>query len=585
MADSSRVPRYFDTSDCGQVGLHASRWDERHRRLRVVLPVRASCWDYAPLIDVVRPGARLHEHRYLGLSAAEWLVSLRQRSEAEWQRARVWFEARVQEIRSKLDRRPRSPNNDYAVELASPPVLATLPNVLARLGLKRATSAQWLATINGLSAKGVKAEEIRQSGLISSFDRLPADATQSLEGILASIDLAHVHPRLVCESAHGFTTNSGWRECCIVESGTIKRNARKRRRGAIGNGRDVVEIIRYRHRTFGWSLMRQKYFADLLGRREDHWRVLDERGQPVHASDAVAFADAQQAMDAAETAMGERFSAWCKARDLPKWQNYTLRGGSDYREILVQIDDWPYSYQPRHFRTRNVLIHIRSGLRTTSCGRRLLYLDEVQSDWHADLHAEAKVDLRRRRKTVPPPAPFAKEWPLLALKLMLWWAQRIGADGLAWSTADLQELVWAGHKPPRELYDRDLPEAAAQLARTLTIPMSEVEISFRTHGPWVALGERGWIVHDSKEIPLTKPFATREQAEHFADLIDGGGTIGVPCLLLEGLPRIQSIPLFGVGRREDWLRAEVCRQPAINSAKQRLSVDKAAKAEPAKSRT
>jgi hypothetical protein len=286
-------------------------------------------------------------------------------------------------------------------------------------------------------------------------------------------------------------------------------------------------------------------------------------------------------MDAAETAMSQRFSAWRKSRDLPKWQEYTLRGGSAYREILVQIDEWPYSYQPRHFRTRNVLIHIRTGLRTSSCGWRMLFLDEVQSDWHADLHAEAKVDLRRRRKAVPPPAPFAKEWPLLALALMVWWAQRIVADGIAWSIGDLQELIWAGYKPPRGLYDRDLPEAAAQLARMLAITLSEVEISFRAHGPWVALGDRGWVVHDAMEIPLTKPFDTREQAEHFADLIDGGGTIGVPCLLLEGLSRIQSIPLFGVGRREDWLRTQTDRRSATDSPKQRQPVGKTAEPAPA----
>jgi hypothetical protein len=192
------------------------------------------------------------------------------------------------------------------------------------------------------------------------------------------------------------------------------------------------------------------------------------------------------------------------------------------------------------------------------------------------------VDLHRRRKAVPPPAPFAKEWPLLALKLMLWWAQRIGADGVAWRIADLQELIWAGYKPPRELYDRDLPEAAAQLARTLAIPLSEAEISFRAHGPWVAPSDRSWEVYDAMEVPLTKPFDTRAQAEHFADLIDGGGTIGVPCLLLEGLPRIQSIPLFGVGRTEDWLRAETDRPPATHLSRGRSPMGRVAEAEPAK---
>jgi len=103
MSDAARVPRYFVTSDGGQVGLHASRWDERHRRLRVTLPARASCWDYAPLIDMVRPGRQLQEHRYLGMSALEWLVSVRTQGSSAFEAARTWYEARIREARRILD--------------------------------------------------------------------------------------------------------------------------------------------------------------------------------------------------------------------------------------------------------------------------------------------------------------------------------------------------------------------------------------------------------------------------------------------------------------------------------------------------
>lgn len=116
-------------------------------------------------------------------------------------------------------------------------------------------------------------------------------------------------------------------------------------------------------------------------------------------------------MAAAESAMSERFLAWCRSRELPKWQNYTLPCGHGYREVLVQLDDWPHSYQPRHFTTRNVLIHIRTSLRTSLCGNRFLYLDEVQSDWHADLHAEARHDRQRLRKFVPPRRRLQRSGP------------------------------------------------------------------------------------------------------------------------------------------------------------------------------
>lgn len=39
-----------DGPDEDPLGLNISRFDERQRRQRLVLPQAASCWDYAPLL-------------------------------------------------------------------------------------------------------------------------------------------------------------------------------------------------------------------------------------------------------------------------------------------------------------------------------------------------------------------------------------------------------------------------------------------------------------------------------------------------------------------------------------------------------
>lgn len=70
---------------------------------------------------------------------------------------------------------------------------------------------------------------------------------------------------------------------------------------------------------------------------------------------------------------------------------------------------------------------------------------------------------------------------------------------------------------------------------------------------FVELRENGWLVIGEAGHSLTKPFRTREQAEHFADLITGRALVAVPVLMLDGLPTIKAIPLFGVGSREDWV--------------------------------
>ena len=65
------------------------------------------------------------------------------------------------------------------------------------------------------------------------------------------------------------------------------------------------------------------------------------------------------------------------------------------------------------FATRNVLAHVRASVRQSLSGERLLYLDEIQSDWHAH-NVRTSRDPSGTRPVVS--APFAKEWSLVALK-------------------------------------------------------------------------------------------------------------------------------------------------------------------------
>ena len=213
------------------------------------------------------------------------------------------------------------------------------------------------------------------------------------------------------------------------------------------------------------------------------------------------------------------------------------------------------NYQPRHFRTRNVLAHLRMSIRKVEDGRWVLFLDEVQSDWHADLHAAGKEEADKGPTIAN--APFRSEWPLLALKLMLWWAQRQGCQGLAWSTAALQDARWGAYGPPLLLYRKLLPDAAARLAKTLEPDLDETRLSIRSPSRRVRWTERGWRVCTGQGIPVTKPFRRQEQAERFADLTGVFEWTTVPVLWLEGLERIQSIPLYGTGTKAEWLNPPV----------------------------
>jgi Peptidase family M48 len=129
-------------------------------------------------------------------------------------------------------------------------------------------------------------------------------------------------------------------------------------------------------------------------------------------------------------------------------------------------------YTPPHFAGEpNLLLHVRTTDRTLPDGKSVLFIEEVQSDWHRQLRTlekqRAVVDrlaaqmakltedspqweaVRRRREAaltklaqldVIPRAPFGGgAWTTLALKRMLAYAVEHGYDSIAWTTGEQQQ--------------------------------------------------------------------------------------------------------------------------------------------------
>ena len=74
--------------------------------------------------------------------------------------------------------------------------------------------------------------------------------------------------------------------------------------------------------------------------------------------------------------------------ELTKYDQWTLPGGSNYREILMRM---PHDEQRAkefadpasgHWDQPNVLAHVRAKDRTGPNGEKLLHIEEIQSDWH-----------------------------------------------------------------------------------------------------------------------------------------------------------------------------------------------------------
>ena len=88
----------------------------------------------------------------------------------------------------------------------------------------------------------------------------------------------------------------------------------------------------------------------------------------------------------------------------PRWADYRLDGGSNYREIVFRMPNNSYSNQMMRthwgLEAEGVLAHARIQDMTTADGKKMLFIEEIQSDYHnegakdgyADSESEAKIN-------------------------------------------------------------------------------------------------------------------------------------------------------------------------------------------------
>ena len=64
-----------------------------------------------------------------------------------------------------------------------------------------------------------------------------------------------------------------------------------------------------------------------------------------------------------------------------RFGEYTEPGGDNYREFLIKYDDPKVQFDESHFDESNIIAHFRTKDRTTSDGKKVFYIEEIQSDW------------------------------------------------------------------------------------------------------------------------------------------------------------------------------------------------------------
>jgi len=252
-----------------------------------------------------------------------------------------------------------------------------------------------------------------------------------------------------------------------------------------------------------------------------YWFALDPYGRAVSnkkeadgiddIKTGLFFENSADAKSAADKHAREHLGIRNGASTNTQFDYLTLFGGHDYREWLVSLPDHQRIFFGKHFYDHNILAHIRTTTRTDKTGRKILFIEEVQSDWHQSGKRNGYDNSSWGRVAN---APFKQEWPVLAVKLMLIHASQNGFAGVAWPKGSVQEMRYMRNlQPIKQYYDNEIPKALNRLGKNFNCKVETTHIN--TREPWLNIEKKQdkWQVTDGHGKFKTKAkYSNRDDA-------------------------------------------------------------------------
>lgn len=153
------------------------------------------------------------------------------------------------------------------------------------------------------------------------------------------------------------------------------------------------------------------------------------------------------------------------------YKEYTEPGGDNYREFLIKYKNPDIEFGQEHFDDMNVIAHFRTKDRTTSDGKKVFYIEEIQSDWGQKFRKErGNMPESLPMLSVPTPkAPFITDtdkWTQLTLKRILSKAVDEGYDFVSISSGMVQGDRF-NNKGLVKFYNQIIPKNAEKIVNKL----------------------------------------------------------------------------------------------------------------------
>lgn len=361
---------------------------------------------------------------------------------------------------------------------------------LSKLSQQRATAAQWLATINNQKQKGLREEEIHWSGIKHYLQRQPDEAIISKQWLLEKLDDSKLRIELSIEQVWGENGGLAFSEVAQRMTHQVVYRA------ALKIDHDCICVLRYIDNYCNYRVGVIKTLNnDHPMALNKYWFALDPYGRAIVSdNDSLFFENSLEAKTAANEHARQHLGIHNGAKSHTQFDYLTLFGGKDYREWFISLPDYQRTFYGAHFFDHNILAHIRTTSRTDSAGRKILFIEEVQSDWH---QSGKRYGYNNSSWGHVANAPFKQEWSVLAVKLMLIHASQNGYAGIAWAMGDIQEMRYGRYlQSIKQYYDSKIPKAVNRLTKSFNCKVESAYIL--TRDPWLNLEKKQemWRVAD-----------------------------------------------------------------------------------------
>lgn len=430
---------------------------------------------------------------------------------------------------------------------SSPSHLYSLLELRVRsIPLQQACAKQWLATVKNMLRKGIKHEELHYSGILEYITHSNDSEILNKQQLLNSINFQNIRLQLSTELVQSSEGLLNFQEVAkFMPHQAI-------RRAALKLDKDCLCILRYLDIETNYRI------GVIKTKRADHplalnkyWFALDPYGRAINpAHNSAYYTNSDEAITAANNHALSCENTYRKGyRFHTHYDHFTLYGGDNYREWIVSLRNFQRTFFGPHHFDHNVLVHIRTTTRTDINSRKLLFIEEIQSDWHQQ---GKRYGYDNNPWGSVANAPFKNEWAILAVKLMLIRACNNGYDAIAWTGGRVQELRYGRELPAIAMrYDREIPKALNKLCSPYSAQAETTHI--KTCEPWLNIIKENdmWRVEDGEGKFKTKPrYASRAAALEVLYRHSRHIHLEVPVLHITDSLRHQveskGLPLFGV---------------------------------------